>query len=938
MSNSIPLLSFITLPKNKILVLIMDSPLCQQKQENHSFNHKDIHDVPLEHGIDLERNTINGTNEKTNPQWTDPEYQKEERDGQYVAHQIQENRTNMTIVHFLLTAPKWSLSLFLFLAARTIPLSSPQVAVQQPIQLLQTTIQVESQSYLHCTMRASDRLQVQLDDLAQEEYDRVQSARQFNLELIARAQTDADACFNATKNARDSLVRWRSDGMNIPFVNDSSQCNSVDREAVSVFLGEEFQLVGNKVSSILDGFVQSTKDSLDRIQNYTQARIQYDVNYFVTSRIEPALSVLGNQSVTVSFQSLFVDEAELKQQIQASLTEVQYTLDQATIRIQTLSSRVSDFSISIGNFYHSYVDIYDRLVRAATFVQGILPPGVPIPAVFDLSSVPLADSLLPPVTSIPKFGEELASTQALLANVTSSFFNIVHNLAQSFEEQATRQLRGSSNEFATQIHSLLDLSNYNPPKFIGSIQGINDISQEVDRISNLGEMALSQTQAALNQLQGVGQISTGALPTIPTITASNFSFSNDATKFDYLSPILPKISIPELFDIILAWLAVNTWVLEIIIQSIRLWSLESKYSRGSVPDLPALDYGTGDQDKEMPSVKRLLFFAFMKTFATPWILLMLIFFPVSVIAVAIWYPYLQGSCHASGQGTYLANNFLAPLLINEANAQGNAFYAKAELGCRQSQRQLCDRLQVDADVHYQADVASFQGIKLQQQQSLEKLGIIGKCVDPVINQQFSEACCGLRGYSGDANCVPQMTSLVCPIDDNLQPPGAFRPLAEYVSETACQQNIQEWELEDSSFNCGLLLESCQLPCTGVNEKLLRSQIIKTDCDVELYVIRCCIFFLLVLYHAIAVNLICTLIFGGIRQVFWRQLCPVGIQFHTQLNEDGDIAKGGDKSERQQRINLALGRFQMLGKLKIALGVAALTAWFASVLVMKARIE
>jgi hypothetical protein len=49
------------------------------------------------------------------------EEQEEEYDDVEAA-QVQANRSNMTILHFLMTAPKWSISLFLFLAAHSVPL------------------------------------------------------------------------------------------------------------------------------------------------------------------------------------------------------------------------------------------------------------------------------------------------------------------------------------------------------------------------------------------------------------------------------------------------------------------------------------------------------------------------------------------------------------------------------------------------------------------------------------------------------------------------------------------------------------------------------------------------------------------------------------------------------------------------------------------------
>jgi hypothetical protein len=183
-------------------------------------------------------------------------------------------------------------------------------------------------------------------------------------------------------------------------------------------------------------------------------------------------------------------------------------------------------------------------------------------------------------------------------------------------------------------------------------------------------------------------------------------------------------------------------------------------------------------------------------------------------------------------------------------------------------------------------------------------------------------------------CPTPPTDLVCPIDKSAMPAFSFHPLNDYLSEAACDEKIFQWSLTDARYNCLPLIETCNnIPCTGVNEDFLKSQIIKTDCEIELYALSCCLFLLVFFYHAIVVNLVCTFLFKGIRQVLWRKLCPFGIRLRTRLHEDGNLAKGKEKSNRSERISLAIKRFELLGWLQITLGALSLIGWAISVLAL-----
>jgi hypothetical protein len=127
------------------------------------------------------------------------------------------------------------------------------------------------------------------------------------------------------------------------------------------------------------------------------------------------------------------------------------------------------------------------------------------------------------------------------------------------------------------------------------------------------------------------------------------------------------------------------------------------------------------------------------------------------------------------------------------------------------------------------------------------------------------------------------------------------------------------------------VEVCEkLPCQGVDNESLRAETVEADCEVELYALDLLAFILLTIFHAVAVNLICTLLFNGLRSVAWRKLYPDGIRLKTMLRENGRLATGDDQEDRLQRITVAIGRFELAGKLQIASGIILFLVWlFAS---------
>jgi hypothetical protein len=264
---------------------------------------------------------------------------------------------------------------------------------------------------------------------------------------------------------------------------------------------------------------------------------------------------------------------------------------------------------------------------------------------------------------------------------------------------------------------------------------------------------------------------------------------------------------------------------------------------------------------------------------------------------------------------------MSPLLINQANVPGNAYYTAAEAQCQGNQRRICSGMFAESDALYRNDLALLFSSNVRYNQSTDTLGILDRCIETdFLDIQFESSCCGLEGCgTGVAG-----GNLLCPIDNSTQPAASFRPLGEYLSNSACQSETTDWVLQDSRFDCDALQGTCSVAsCTGVDSDLIQFLSIEADCQVETYVIKCCLLVLLALYHAIMVNLCSTLAFNGVKHLRWRSLRPDGITFRTQINEDGELVKGGDRDERSARIAIAMKRFELIGWVPDCVGNAIL---------------
>jgi hypothetical protein len=275
------------------------------------------------------------------------------------AMDIQASRTNMSIIHFLFNVPKWSIGLFLFLAGHTSPLPTTQHAFQQPIQRLRALLYHESQSYRDCVLQASTRMQLRLQQVADQDRQNLQDLSNSNQQHILIAQEVADDCQRNTQTVRRSLIQWQADNVDLPWTeivwrddvtsslrtSSGGSCTIHKRNHTERLLGKDFQQIEDQVSYALDSYVDGSQNSLQKVQAYALARMEYDWKYFVQDRIQPALDYLAEhsaqvQTVAITFE---VDLSTLEARFREVLITLETALHDAKRHIDILEAKLKEF-------------------------------------------------------------------------------------------------------------------------------------------------------------------------------------------------------------------------------------------------------------------------------------------------------------------------------------------------------------------------------------------------------------------------------------------------------------------------------------------------------------------------------------------------------------------------------------------------------------------
>lgn len=855
--------------------------------------------------------------------------------------EVQAHRTNMTIIHFLFTLPKWSIGLFLFLASHTSPVRTMKLAIQTPIQELQALVQLESQSYRNCVRNSSPRLQRLLDTVAADDRNELAKVHDANKKQLQAAQDVTDTCLSNTQTARRVLLQWQDDGMALPWwlesddtiANASStfqRCTAQERNQTERLLGNDFAALEDQVAFELDLYVEDSESSLERVQSYAVARVDYDYRYFIQDRIQPALDYLAKhsaeiQAIAVTFE---VDLSQLQARFRETLHKLETALEHAKGHIDVLQRKLEEFVGSIHQFHAAYTELYRRLELSVEFTAKLLPTGVNLPNFLDMSKLNVPEFYLPDTPlSWPELEIDYQSINDLLEEMAEQCTLIMMEILDNVQAQAADQLRAFVQELAEGLNQLLELRDYDPPQFEGSQKGIVTMADQFHFQTERGEEIRQWTGEAFSNLRRQAADVDFNASTIrqPNISAADYSYVENTTKFEYLSLLLPSFSLPEVFTETIDWLMANTWAVDIFLQVFRLWKLESTYSKGAIPDMPELDY-VGDAAEQSQTKYYMLSLIFKGILSPYLVIVACMCLPLCLVVIFFWFPHVHESCVASSEGTFVGRNLLSPLLINQADTAGNLLYLGLEASCYQAQRQVCTGIGTESQAQFHADWSKLHSFQEQHNISLQSLDLMGTCLDDnAMTMMMEDSCCGLKGYETTGCSTPR--PFTCPIDSSVTPHTAFLPFETYLSEPSCQETFFNWTMVEPLYDCSNLGQVCSyIPCQGANKTLIHSRAIETDCQVELYAIDCCYFLLSAILHAIAMNMICTAIFQGLRHLHWRRLCPTGIKLKTQLQEDGSLAKGNEVIDRAEKIAKSIKCFELLGKLKLGVGIVLFLIW------------
>jgi hypothetical protein len=233
----------------------------------------------------------------------------------------------------------------------------------------------------------------------------------------------------------------------------------------------------------------------------------------------------------------------------------------------------------------------------------------------------------------------------------------------------------------------------------------------------------------------------------------------------------------------------------------------------------------------------------------------------------------------------------------------------------------------DSAFGYRNDIMALSNYRHKYNESIIRNSRIERCLDiNVLDDQFDDACCGLEGYSTNCTLEPQLRDYNCPIDEFVDPPSSFHPLGKYISDPMCLANASDWVLQDARFDCQVIEDSCSIaPCNGVNEDLIRSMSIEADCLVQLYLIRCLKFILLLLYHAISINVFCGLILEGLKILLWGQL----VSDRANIVATEDFKHRQSLNERVEKIQAETWKRELQGRLKLSAGLFSFLLWIIS---------
>lgn len=853
--------------------------------------------------------------------------------------QVRRNRCHMTIIRYVISYPRWSFSLFLLLARLTLPqLSMPSVGVEAPLRALNHLVALEAEAYADCVRMAFEHTQPRLvNRTLQQENKRIEVLQKNNRGRLQRAREISRSCSDTTRSTRRALLQSPSDIVRLQ--NDTASCSLSDRTKLRELLlqsqDETAESSLQDAASAWDLYLDSTQDSLSRINQYAKARAQYDYEYFVG--IHASVDLLNDFELSLS--GISMDDLGILEQLRALLQAIIDALRDAHARVRLMQVRLELFHASMLNLHLHYTDVFGRFRLAADFVRDFVPNFISLPPFFDVSGLPTPDILLPVSFTVPDYTAGLPDIDTLIAEYLKQLVKLIEKVIVQVATTVAEETREAVEALLEALRELLTLEDYIPPKYVGSYSDIETPEDEMKHLDELGKTSKKKALSSLEKKAKTIDDYDQPAPTLPAdLNYTSSSSDREARQFGYLKLQLPPFSLPGLFRTLFAWVFIHNWIVDLVLQFLRLWKLKRKYERNAQPHLPEIDYREEDdkeeeKEKEASQSTTQAKANVLKLFLSPWMALALVMLPVAGIYLGIYLPHVYSKCVATREGTFVARYFVAPLQINNANLVGNALYTTGEIACRRRHRAICNRQFGESDFVYRQDVAAWQTMFNEWNHSQETSGLMRRCIDTEsIDQVFWNSCCGLERY-GTECIMNNQTKHLCPIDNTTYPPAAFHPVGDYLSNHACQVDFET--LPDARFDCRVMEDLCSaVPCNGVDSHLIQMFTVEAVCQVEVYIMGCCFWVLSAVYHMIAVGMGCSQLLSGVICVRWRSLRPDGLLVRMHMRESGELIRGKELKDRQAHIAIALRQYERTGWMQIVFGSMILLLWFISFCVLR----
>jgi hypothetical protein len=857
--------------------------------------------------------------------------------------EIRMNRARMTILHYLLAYPQWSISLFMFFASLTTPIPTAKNHIWKPLENLRVVIDNEAMLYHECVQSGFQNHDLRMNQAVLLEQKRIAKYRTDVVRpRIDEIVSTSSKCFNESQSAQRALQTWNNTlGQAIPdkLVRKNAHdhvCTTHDRQVLSELVSGNMTAVDDNIQEIFYAYTRASLNSMHNLVQYSKARSSYDYDYFVGLKVQSTILLLDRFTMPSVYVSL--PEQHLILELRGILQNLLDALRGAYVHIDVLSARLLEFEASITAFRVNYMDLHGRFDLINGFIRDFLPSGFSLPDYFDVSGVPLPNSLLPSHFSIPLSNGAFPNIDDLVSQYIRETLKLMGQVLQDAVQEATNQTRRAVEELLESLRDTVLLEDYDPPKYPQTGEAASP-DEEIDYVTKSSEATKSDLLLALGALNNLSFES----PEIEIFSAgdSNMTVNENQTNFQFLDLTYPEIGVPKWLLGMVSFFLSYGFLIECVTQAYRLRSLRRKYEKNATPELPNIDYlvesddSYGNETSHVYKVQAAQFLLF-KHLMNPWVIIGLILAPTLVFILFFWFPHVKNSCISSQQGTFMARKVFTPVLINKANFQGYALHLAAQSKCFSRQHSICNKQMLLSDSTYRSDLDMLHVAESRYNESTLVRGIVSRCVEiKALDHLFNFHCCGLEGYSADS-CAPKQQWRMCPIDAHSKPFESFRPIGELLFDPSCSINFSNFGfMHESLFDCSVIEKACgDVPCRGVDANLIERMTVEADCSVESYVIKICIFLSLAVYHAIMINIMNRLLFDGLLQIRWKRFKPDGIKLITQINGEGQMMKGADIQERAARVDRVMKRYVLAGYIQLVLGILVFTVWVKTFLYLQ----